>query len=262
MRALAAEWIKTKRTAVRRFLFFLPLLYAALILGYIALRGVDQNTETLVFQLFFEAWTAFVVPLGAGILAGSIVQQEELAGHFTGFLSAQTPRRQLYLGKFALLAITMTASLFIAVLVLGIGMQWLPGASLTWPVFMAAALLAAVATLPVLALHLWASFGWGMGASIGISIGGMLMAALTGATSLGDQIWQYIPWAWPVRLAKLPGAYLLLTPARPQPPEIIAPGLLHNQMAMGLTAAALCLAAALLGGILWFNRWEGRKSYE
>lgn len=262
MKLLSSEWLKTKRTAVRWLAFCMPAVYAALIIGYIALRGVNESTQTLVFQIFFEAWTAFIIPLSAGILSGFIVHQEELAGSFNGLLSGKVSRHGLYLGKLALLIFTMMASTFIATIIFGVGLKVFLGFSIGWPIFIAAALLVIVGTIPVLALQLWASFAWGMGASIGISIGGLLMAALMGATSLGDKIWQFIPWAWPVRLAELPGVYLLFTPDMRQPPEIISSGFVLNQLETGLAAVTVCLAVAPAGGILWFNRWEGRKYYE
>ncbi len=53
--------------------------------------------------------------------------------------------------------------------------------------FLSAAGLVVIGTLPLLAIHLWVSFAWGMGASIGISIGGILMAAILGLTSVGEK---------------------------------------------------------------------------
>lgn len=262
MNILSAEWLKTKRTAVRWLTLFMPVVYAALIIGYVALRGIDKNTQTLVFQTFFEAWTAFIIPLCAGILSGFIVYQEELAGNFNGFLSSKVSRYGLYWTKFILLVLTMIASTLIATVVLGVGLNVFPGVSIGWPIFMAAAILVIIGTIPLLAIHLWASFRWGMGASIGISIGGLLMAAVMGATSLGDKIWQFIPWTWPVRLAMLPGAYLQFTTDMQFPPEAISSGFVLNQLAMGFIAALVCFVAALIGGLVWFNKWEGRKSYE
>ncbi len=262
MKLLSSEWLKTKRTAIRWFTFCMPAVYAALIIGYIALRGVDINTQVLVFQIFFEAWTAFVIPLDVGILSGFIVHQEELAGNFNGFLAAKVSRYKLYLGKFGLLFVTMTTSTLIATIVLCVGLNVFLGLLIDWQIFVASAILVVIGTIPLLALHLWASFAWGMGASIGISIGGLLMAALIGATGLGDKIWQFIPWAWPVRLAMLPGVYLQFMPDMQVTPESISSGFVLNQLATGLIAVAICLAVALVGGMVWFDKWEGRKFYE
>jgi hypothetical protein len=240
----------------------MPVVYAALIIGYFALRGIDKNTQTLVFQGFFEVWTVCVIPLSIGILSGLIVHQEELAGNFNGLLSSNVSRYGLYGAKFILLVLTLTANTLIATVALGVGLDVFLGVSIGWPIYIAASILAIIGAVPLLALHLWASFRWGMGASIGIGIGGLLMAALLGATSLGDKIWQFIPWTWPVRLGILPGAYLQFTEDMQYPPEVISSGFVLKQLAMGFTVSTLCLVAALIGGIVWFNRWEGRKSYD
>jgi len=176
MKILYAEWLKTKRTAIRLLTFCMPVVYAALIIGYFALRGIDKNTQILVFQGFFEVWTVCVIPLGIGILSGLIVHYEELAGNFNGLLSSKVSRNSLYWSKFLLSVLIMTASTLIATIVLGVGIDVFLGVSIGWPIFIAASILAIIGTIPLLALHLWASFRWGMGASIGISIGGMLMS--------------------------------------------------------------------------------------
>lgn len=262
MKLISSEWLKTKRTAIRWLMFCMPVFYATLMLGYFALRGGNSHTQTLVFQIFFEAWTVFIIPFSAGISSGFIVHQEELAGNFSGFLTSKPSRHELYGGKFILLSLIMTISTLIATIVFGAGFHVFPSVLIGWPIFAASAILVIIATIPLLALHLWASFAWGMGASIGISIGGLLMAALMGATSLGDKIWPFIPWAWPSRLSMLPRAYLQFTPDMQVAPDAIASGFVLNQLATGLAAVTTCLVAALIGGIVWFNKWEGRRSYE
>jgi len=262
MTLLSAEWLKTKRTAVRWLTFAMPAVVAAMVTGYVALRGADRRTPALVFQIFFESWAAWIIPLCAGFLSGYMAHQEETAGHFTGFLGSKAARHRLYGSKFGLLVLSMTASTFIATVMLGMGIYLFERVTIEWPVFLAASILVMTGTVPILALHLWASFRWGMGASIGMGIGGLLLAALMGATSLGDRIWPFIPWAWPVRLAVLPGAYLQYTAEMSSPPEAISSGYVLHQLATGLAAASVCLALALAGGLVWFNRWEGRRTYE
>lgn len=260
MNILLSEWLKTKRTPIRWLTFLIPIIYGALIIGYITLRGIDQNTQILAFQVFFEAWTSFIIPLGAGIVSGFIVYQEELAGSFNGFLSSKIPRSRLYMGKLVILILSATISTLIALIVLGIGLQLILNVPIAWPIFIAAAILCIIGTIPILTLQLWASFTWGMGASIGISIAGLLNAALMGATSLGDKVWQFIPWAWPVRLTRLLNPYLQFTSDMQIPPESISSGFVINQLVIGLVAVGICFAVTLAGGITWFNKWEGRKA--
>lgn len=261
MKILSSEWIKTKRTPIRWLIFLVPVIFAALLIGYYSIRAISADIQISIFQVFFEVWTAMVIPLGAGLISGLMIHQEELAGSFNGFLGCKLPRHDLYLGKFAILALSSTGSILIATLSLVVGFSVILKISIAWPIFIAAAIMAIIGTIPLLAFHLWISFAWGMGASIGIGGAGLLIAALMG-TTLGDKVWQFVPWAWPIRLSMLPGAYLLYKPGMDYPPEVISSGFVINQAIIGFVPAAVFFAVMLFGGLVWFKRWEGRKAYE
>ena len=132
-----------------------------------------------------------------------------------------------------------------------------PAGVTVW-VFVAGAALAVIGALPLLALHLWISFAWGMGASVGISFGGLLMAAILGLTGLGSGLWPFIPWTWPVKLGMLAGTYFLKDAGSLSQTEITS-GLIKTA-STGLGAAAAGLILFLIGGMIWFNIWDGRKS--
>lgn len=256
MNLLSSEWLKTKRTFIRWLIFCMPIVYASLIIGYIGLRGIDNNTETLVFRFFFEVWAVFFSPLGTGIISGFIVYQEELAGGFNGFLSSKLPRYKLYFGKFTILLIALIISIFIATFTLFVGLSLFFGLLINWTVFIVSTIFVIVGTIPLLGLHLWVSFAWGMGASIGISIGGLLIAALMGVTNLGDKVWQFIPWTLPIRMSILSKLYLQGIS------EITSSEFVLNQLVMGIVAMAIFFVVSLVGGVIWFNKWDGRKFYE
>ena len=63
-----------------------------------------------------------------------------------------------------------------------------------------------------------------MGTSIGTGIIGLLTAAIIGGTELGNNIWQFIPWALPIRLVKAIGSYLEFSADMINPPVLIASG--------------------------------------
>lgn len=256
-----SEWLKTKRTPVRMLTFFLPFLLPLPFLWYFSRREITLETHHLLFQAFFEVWTALVIPLGAGLLSGLLVHQEELAGRFGGFLINRYPRRDLYLGKLTLFILLASVSTLLATLILVMGFDFISDIPISYPLFFAAAIMAILGSLPLLAFHLWVSFAWGMGASIGIGGGGMILSALM-ATNLGNSIWPYVPWGWPIRLTGLTGAYLLYVPGMKSPPEMISSGFIRDQMIKGLVPAVLVLIAMVVGGVIWFQRWEGRKAYE
>lgn len=261
MKILLSEWIKTKRTPTRWLTFLVPIIFSLFVIWYISIRPMTPDIPIFLFEIFFMVWTVIIIPLGAGLISGLMIHQEELAGSFTGFLGTKLPRRDLYLGKFIMLIFLAAVSIIIGVLTLILGISFIPNMSMFWPIFIIATLMAIIGVIPLLAFHLWISFAWGMGASIGIGGGGLLIAAIT-ATGLGDKIWYFIPWAWPVRLSMLPGAYLLYKSDMNFPPEIISSGIIIKQAINGLIPAAIFLVIMLVGGIIWFKRWEGRKVYE
>jgi lantibiotic protection ABC transporter MutG family permease subunit len=257
IKILSSEWLRTKRTAVRWLTFCMPVVFSLCADTYLATRS--GSTQKFAFEGFFTLWTVFIIPVGVGVLAGFIVHEEELAGNINGFLCTGLSRTRLYLGKFLLLFFCLTVCTFIATVILCIGMNIaVPAGAAIW-LFMGAAALIVVETLPLLAIHLWVSFAWGIGASIGISMGGLLMAALLGLTRLGSKVWPLVPWTWPVKLGMLPGTYFLKEAGIPV--EEISTNMMQTAT-IGLCAVAIGLIVFLTGGIAWFTIWEGRKSYE
>ncbi len=259
MRLVYSEWLKTKRTPIRWLTFVTPILFAGFVLVYFSIRGVRVENLFSVFTLFFEGWTVLVIPIGAGLLPGLMSQQEEIAGQFTGWLANQIPRHRLYLSKLAILMASASVSLMMATCILLAGLTLLFQLPTVWPIFTAAVLLAIMGTFPLLALHLWVSLAWGIGASIAIGGAGLLVAALM-ATSLGDSIWPIVPWAWPVRMAIFPGFYLHDWPGLEQLPASIASGIIMEQTMLGLFCAIVFFIVIVGLSLVWFNRWEGRKA--
>lgn len=254
---IVAEWLKTKRTPIRWLAFLTPVLMVAAILGYFSGKGVTPDFQRVIYDTFFEVWCALVIPLQAGLISGLMVYQEEQAGHFNRWFASPAPRSRHFLAKFLMLTGLSMGSPFIATLLLGLGIQWFFSAGFSWPIFLSAAWMAACATLPLLAFHFWISIAWGLGPSIAVGGGGILIAAIM-ATSFGDAIWPWVPWGWPVRLSLLPAFFWLPGGL----PAMMASLPLMRQAAKGLILATIFFAFALGGGILWFLRWEGRKVYE
>lgn len=258
MRLLVSEWIRTKRTAIRWLTFFMPIVVAVCAVVYLASR--TGSTQEFAFEGFYSIWTAFIIPVGVGILAGYIVHEEELAGNFSGFLGSGLSRAKLYLGKFLLLTFCSIICTFIAAFILYLGLNFIVLENASAAIFLGAAALTVIGTLPLLAIHLWISFAWGMGASIGMSFGGILMAVIFGTTSLGEHLWMFIPWTWPVKLGMLPGTYFIKGSSMLSSSEIIANA--TQTASLGLVVTVVALTLFLLGGIIYFRNWENKKGAE
>lgn len=256
IRILSSEWLRTKRTAIRWLTLCLPVIFSLCVIAYLAVRS--ETSLEFVFEGFFTIWTVFMLPLGVGILAGATVQEEELAGSFHSFLGTGISRTKLYFGKYLFIVFCLSVCTFLAIFVLCSGLKFVLPTEHTGWLFWKAAALVMLGALPILAIHLWVSFVWGMGASVGMSIAGILIAAILGLTGLGSNIWMFVPWTWPVKLGMLPGTNFLKADSELSMAELVA-GVTHTAL-VGLIAIFVCLLLTLIGGAIWFNIWEGKES--
>lgn len=248
---LAAEVLKTRRTALAWLIWLAPLTIVPSLLWYVPRATYPYQTLRRGVEIFFEGWDTLVIPFGAALAAVLCVIQEEQAGGFNSLLGAPRPRPVLYLGKLLLLCAFSSLSTLLAALGMGLGLvlglQVDPMAALG--VFLPAALLSLLGLLPLLAGYLWLGFASGKGASLALGSLGVFLAALIGATHLGDVIWPFVPWAWASRLAV---AGLSLEPAASAPGELV----------FGGTLALFAFVSLSLGGMAWFDHWEGRMVYD
>lgn len=50
MKILSSEWLRTKRTAIRWLTFCMPIVFASLVISYMALR--KDVTEAFIYEAF------------------------------------------------------------------------------------------------------------------------------------------------------------------------------------------------------------------
>ena len=253
LKALSSDWLKTKRTAYRAIAFLLPPALTLVMLWYLSVHRRTPAFQANAYALFFDLWT-ILVPLLAGLLAGILGSQEEQAGNFGGLLGTSIPRISILSGKLLLLILTTAADLFASVLLFSAGLAiFLHVSDLQIAVFLEGVLLAILGSLALYVFHLWLSFAFGLGASVSVGGAGFLIAAVCGITSAGDRIWRFLPWTWPARLSQIPEA-LLVRSDRSQT--------LWPEIGRGALPALLLFLLSAACAVVWFDRWEGRKSYE
>lgn len=254
IRLLRAEWLKTKRGALRLLVFGVPVLCGAVLAWYIS--GRPWIAPGAAFSGFFWVWAALVLPLALAIVAGQLVQEEELAGAFHGLLLSGCSRALLYTVKLVLLlgAAALATALAIGSFLAGLGLGGYASGGVL--IYAQAGLVAWLAAIPLAACSLWISFAAGMGVAVGVGMGGMLIAALIGGTLIGDAIWPFVPWAWPVRLSH---ALAIV-----QTPGMDAALLTDFLRAVGEACVLGVFSSILLivGGLCWFSRWDGRDTGE
>jgi lantibiotic transport system permease protein len=256
LRILKSEWLKTKRSPGRWMIFIIPVLTAMIFIWYFSKLTLSNDIQVKIYQSFFEFWTALVIPVSTGVLAGLIVQQEEFAGNFIALLGSPFSRTSHYLGKLVILILQTIVSSMSAVFSLLCGLKLFLEIDVPYSHFLLAVLTTEAGLLPLLALHLWIGMAYGFGAAIGLGSGGVILAALVGATSLGNKIWPFVPWAWPVRLSLMPGHFF---PGMDLPTSITSLTFFWHQTLMSVVLSALLFVFLVTGGCIWFNKWEGRK---
>lgn len=252
MNLLTSEWLKTKHTIIRWLIFFLPVCISVCIVAYLSYRP-DLSFDS-VYEGFFIIWATILLPLGVSLLTSFLINVEEQAGDFNSLLNTGIPRTKIYGGKICFSVLSLTVSTFITTLILCIGMNILLPNSVNLSLFLEGSILSIIGALPILAIHLWVSFLWGMGASIGLGICGIILAVLIGTTGLGDKIWMIIPWSYSVKMAMFPVAYSLL------PSTMFVRSAIQFVLEFALSITFFVIF--LLGGMIWFRKWEGRKSSE
>ncbi|WP_269462740.1 lantibiotic immunity ABC transporter MutG family permease subunit [Paenibacillus baekrokdamisoli] len=169
-------------------------------------------------------------------------------------------RLLIYFGKLLQLTLLCAAVLLSAILILLLGMNLaLRIEHIEYGLFLQGGTLALTGALSLLPLHLFLSLAYGQGASIGAGCGGFLIAGMIGTTTIGDAIWQFVPWAWSVRLSWNP---ILFMPNLSLGKTIQLAEVYQQNMDKGLAPVLICFLFLTLLGIVWFGKWEGRKSYE
>ncbi|WP_287022094.1 lantibiotic immunity ABC transporter MutG family permease subunit [Cohnella sp.] len=259
LRLLASDWLKTKRTAVRWLILAVPVLYASFLLWYFSSFRPGEELQLRIYNVFFEL-TAVLLPLWIAVISGFLSLQEEHAGQFCGILSVPLPRPHIYLGKLLLLLLAVAFGTFAATALLVLGMRFgLQIPNIQAGLFFSGALLTFAGALFLIGLHLMLGLALGLGASVGAGGAGFLMAGIIGATNVGDAIWPFVPWAWPVRLSVIPAVHL---PGFQASDTSAFEWTAARQAAAGLLPALVSFAAVVAIGVIWFHKWEGRKHQE
>ncbi|EJO5348588.1 lantibiotic immunity ABC transporter MutG family permease subunit [Clostridium botulinum] len=242
-RCIKSDFYKLKRTPILCIHVFIPLLGAVLFLLYYSF-GAKGNIASICGYL---ETLAIVFPLLIGLITGMVIEQEEQVGNFQMLLGSTKCKGVTYISKLILLFLLGSFSVIIAIGIFAIGFKKMDAIF-----YVQEAITLFVANIILYIVHVLISIKLGKGASIGLGIGGTLLSALM-LTGLGDRVWQWIPWAFGVRFCD----YTMLKIIDPSIYNIVS-----IEVNKGIFIMILEICIALIGSLLWFKYWEGRKSYE
>lgn len=243
IRCFKAEFIKNKRSAILYIHIVLPVLCAVVFAGYYRISAWEESSKISAYLEVLATSIPFII----GIITGQALDIEYNAGGYQLLLGTIPSRSASFLGKLIFLLSCFFGAVALA---LGLFAGLYPVAPFT--LYGKALSLLLQTALPLYLIHLFIGMKFGKGATLGLGIAGSLFSALM-ITGLGDKVWKAVPWAWGVRAMDCtvlswcdPQHYLLM----------------HHEFAIGMMIC-ICSAGCLLAAcLLWFYRWDGRKSAE
>lgn len=244
IRCICSDFYKIKRTPILWLHIAAPLIGVFAFLGYYSITAGSHSLGRI--NAFLEA-LCIVFPILIGLLCGMTAAQEEQAGGCQVMLAGTRSRTAAYLSKLLLLLILSAFSVALAVGVFAAGYH-----AAAAQLYLHAAFAIWGGTVFLYVLHMFVSFRFGRGASIGLGIFGALISTLM-LTGLGDKIWHWIPWAWSVRVCN-DMIFALQTPS--------AASLAAADIRYGISVCTAATILSVAASLLWFRRWDGSRSNE
>lgn len=248
IKAMYSEWLKYKRTSIPWLLTIPPFVVVFISTYYVSLNNIDSDTWIQLLDFTNQIWSGVWLPLGWGLIAGLAANIETTSGNWRSLrVRSQSPYK-LYGAKILVLAVQTflsTLLLFILLFIAG-GILEIP-LDYPWREFSVVMIVNWISGMPLFLFSLWIGemFGWAI--SVGFGVFGILAASIIGATIVGNDIWVFIPWAWPVRLVYM--GYALVN----NNSHLLAP----SNIFWSVLIAVICLSILItISSIKWFHRKE------
>lgn len=246
LRGVRAEFIKLRHTAVLWLHILIPVVGAGVFLLYFSLypQVEDSSKLGLVLQL-----TAVVFPIVIGVVCGMMAALEERAAGFQGMMSNKDGRVIAYVNKLltAILLGGLSTVLLVAIVMAGSSIFSLT--QLSYSAFGLATLGMFLGSMPLYTIHLFLSVKWGLGASVFIGVVESLLSIMF--SNVDVAIWPFFPCAW--------GVKILQNILHAIPTSL---WMIFDRIGVELLIITVLSVAFLLLSFAWFQRWEGRKSFE
>ena len=240
LHSLKSEYTKTKHSSYPWIHLLLPFVGALLFILYFSLyvNTPIYNKCKMVLEL-----TATVFPLLIGIITAIVTTLEEKASYFYRVLSCQH-RSFVYLGKLFLLYLSGVGSMLLLFFFFAGGVTLFTSTE-AFPYFilLKSFLALVISGLFFYTIHLFISFKFGIGISIFLSIVEALLTILFSNIPLNN-IWRLIPFSWSVKLS-----------------DLILQGK-FSEFYSGIVTIVIITILLIFVTTIWFQQWEGKKSYE
>lgn len=246
LRYLYSDFLKIKRNSILWMHILVPLISVIL---FLVICFFKQGSAGSMAGSILGAM-AFSFPIFIGLICSMTVEQESDAGNFQELLTRPSKLIPFFSMAFMLLLLGLAASL-LASFGFETGLAvCLHKAPYRPDFYFCGALLVFESNIFIYIFHLFLSLRFNKSVSIGIGIvESMLSVQLL--TGIGDGIWTFIPCAWGLRFLKLFLQYSL--------GRVV---LANSQLNQGIALCCIETVFIFAFSIIWFLRWEGKKTEE
>lgn len=241
---MTGEWLKLRKTPVMLAHILIPVIVSVVFLAYYAISPWSEPSK---ISAFYQA-LGVGFPVLIGIFAANTAEQEQNAGEYQNLLSLPN-KRKIFIVKVWIYLILGLFSVIMAALLFGIGFQKMFGGAVGLNIYLMAALLMWVSSIPIYIWLMYLAFRFGKGVSIGAGIIFGLISALM-LTGMGLYIWHYVPVDW---TGRIPDTFI-----RAVFGEISA----VHKIRKVLPIYCIFTVFSMLYYVIWASRWEGGKILE
>lgn len=205
--ALAAEFMKLRRTLALAMVLVSPLIVVSLSFIIIARRSVPFESSESAFMLIaspaYGVWNLLMLPLFIALETTLMAHLEHGGRTWKHLFALPVPRPALIGAKLAInLIISLLAMIVLLALILLAG--WLLliirpdlglNATLVADRFFAAGAGSFAAALLIIVFHTWLSLRW---PSIVVGLGSGIGAVVIGFIIINSDYWNLFPWSYPI----------------------------------------------------------------
>lgn len=249
-----AQWKKTKHTIIRPMVLCLPIVYSFLMSFYYRFTQAQAvSTEEKI--VFFFLLLSIAIIFFSAIIVSFFIQLDKSASYFGNELRIGIPRRKVITSKILFfMALVLTVE-FVALLlftIVGFFFQMNLESVITMILFLFTSI---ILLLPTILIYVFFAYRFNFTGTLMISVVMVLSSILMGTTGLGNQLWRFLPWVWPVKIISsiLPTALYLTGDTQAKAIETLVQTLIFS--------VVVSLFLFLLLNI-WYNQWEGKGSLE
>lgn len=195
---LTVEVLKTKRTIIRKMIFFIPILCILIACVFSYLGG--EGSVKLAFLSSLNHWSLVWMPALIVLSAGLFHNLEEHATEYKTIFSLPIDLKKSWISKNIILALfTLTASAFLGILFIALKVTIINTPTDIVPFYncFIAIIISWILTLWQIPLCLWLS------QKINVFILMLISCAANlelGAGKAPSSLWWLDPWSWPLRL--------------------------------------------------------------